>query len=73
MIVLPIHERQAAEIKRLRDAEQEAFQKYVDANEALIEAKEALEAIRNAKMPGEARAIAIRALERLALTSPERK
>jgi hypothetical protein len=35
------------ENERLRAAEREAFQKYVDANEALIELKTAVEAVLN--------------------------
>jgi hypothetical protein len=50
------------QIERLRAAEQEAFQKYVDANESLIEAKKALEAVAAARMPGQARRIAIEAI-----------
>ncbi len=40
-------------------------QKYVDANEALVEAIDALERVRAAKMPGESRVIATQALNRL--------
>ncbi len=41
------------------------FQKYVDTNEALIEAIDALEQVAASKMPGVARAIAIKAIARL--------
>jgi ribonuclease HI len=56
--------------RKRRLTEQEAFQNYVDANEALIEAKAALEKVVLAKMPGEARVIARKALDRLAAVTP---
>ncbi len=43
----------------------ELFQMYVDANEARLDAIKALEDVRKSKMPGESRAIAIRALRLL--------